>query len=448
MDPKQLREEINKLGTEMRAITEKAAEEKRDLTADEDARWEKLDTDREALLKKEHRALRMAEIDAPTERRAQASQPDTRGGRMTGEREVAVERDVMNGFRGWLLAGASAVEMPQEYRDSAKRAGIRLDSKRINLRMAPRALRSGRPDDVKTWEERALSTLTATSPEDGSYLIANEMIRPLERALLDFGGVREVATVIRTTTGAALPFPTSDDTSNKGALLAENTQTVEKDTEFGQMVLNAYKFSSKKVLVSIELLQDSATDIASFLGTALGERIGRITADYFTTGSGSSQPNGIVTAATSAGVALAAQTPTYAEMVSIQHSVDPAYRKNGAAWMFHDTVLAEVKKIVDASTGRPIWLPNMIGGAPDTILGNPYTVNQSMAVAAGSGSGKSILYGQLSKYYVRDVMDIQLMRLDELYAEYGQVAFLAFSRSDGDLLDAGTHPVKYATNHS
>jgi HK97 family phage major capsid protein len=338
--------------------------------------------------------------------------------------------------------------MPARYRESAQRAGIRVNAKSINLRMAPRALRSSRPDEVKAWEERALSTLTTTSPEDGSYLIANEMIRPLERALLDFGGVREVATVIRTTTGAALPFPTSDDTSNKGALLAENTQAVEKDTEFGQMVLNAYKFSSKKVLVSIELLQDSATDIASFLGAALGERIGRITADYFTTGTGSSQPNGIVTAATSSGVALAAATPTYAEMVSIQHSVDPAYRKNGAGWMFHDTVLAETKKIVDASTGRPIWLPNMIGGAPDTILGNPYTVNQSMAVAAGSGSGKSILYGQLSKYYVRDVMDIQLLRLDELYAEYGQVAFLAFSRSDGDLLDAGTHPIKYAANHS
>jgi HK97 family phage major capsid protein len=72
--------------------------------------------------------------------------------------------------------------------------------------------------------------------------------------------------VLRTSTGAALPFPTSDDTSNKGALLAENTQTVEKDTEFGQLVLNAFKFTSKKVLVSIELLQDSARTSRSFLG--------------------------------------------------------------------------------------------------------------------------------------------------------------------------------------
>jgi HK97 family phage major capsid protein len=85
-------------------------------------------------------------------------------------------------------------------------------------------------------------------------------------------------------------------------------------------------------------------------------------------------------------------------------------------------------------------------GAPDTILGYGYTINQHMAAAAGSGAGKSILFGRLSKYILRDVRDVMLLRLDELYAEYGQVAFLAFSRLDGDLLDAGTHPVKYALN--
>lgn len=446
LDPKELREQINKLGTDMKSITDKARTETRELTDDEARSFDKMDADREKLIDAERRALRVQELEAGTGRRSDPGQPG-RESRQGADRKVATVVDQMDGFRAWLLAGSSAVEMPTQYRQAAERLGIRLQSKNINLRMASRGMKSRQPDEVKDWEARALSTLTTTSPEDGSYLIANEMIRPLERALLDFGGVREAATVIRTSTGAALPFPTSDDTSNKGALLAENTQTVEKDTEFGQMVLNAFKFTSKKVLVSIELLQDSATDLASFLGSALGERIGRIQADYYTTGTGSSQPNGIVTAATSAGVALAAQTPTYAEMVSIQHSVDPAYRKGGGVgWMFHDTLLAEVKKIVDASTGRPIWMPNMIGGAPDTILGDPYFVNQSMAVAAGSGSGKSILYGQLSKYYVRDVMDIQLLRLDELYAEYGQVAFLAFARSDADLLDAGTHPVKYGAN--
>ncbi len=222
---------------------------------------------------------------------------------------------------------------------------------------------------------------------------------------------------------------------------------MDEDVEFGQLVLNAFKFTSKKVLVSLELMQDSNENLADVIGAALGERIGRITNDYFTTGTGSSEPKGIVTAATTSGTTLAAKTPTYIELVATEAGVDPAYRP-GAGWMFPDTELQEIKKIVETTTGRPIWLPNMAGGAPDTILGYPYFVNQSMAAAASTGSGKSILFGQLSKYIVRDVRDVTLLRLDELYAEYYQVAFVAFSRHDGDLLDAGTHPVVYTANHS
>jgi HK97 family phage major capsid protein len=78
---------------------------------------------------------------------------------------------------------------------------------------------------------------------------------------------------------------------------------------------------------------------------------------------------------------------------------------------------------------------------PDTLLGYPYVINQSVAtIAAGS---KSVLFGQLDKYIIRDVRDVTVLRLDELFAVLGQVAFLALSRHDGDLLDAGTHPVKY-----
>lgn len=439
----EIREQINKLGVDMRAITEKAKEEKRsDLTAEEETSFDKMNADREVLLKKEERLIKIEELETGQGRRTEPRLSGSDG--RQSQRGTITAVDQLEGMRAWLQAGTPEGLGPQ-HRAAAAKVGINAEAKGLTIRLAPVAMRSTYHEDVKDWESRALSTLTTTSPEDGSYLIANELLQPLERAMLDFGGIRQVATVKRTLTGAALGFPTSDDTSNEGVLLAENAVVVAKDTEFGIMTLNAYKFSSKMVLVSVELMQDSATELAGFLGTALGERIGRIVNRYGTTGTGSSQPMGIVTAATSAAVALAAQTPTYAEMVSIEHSVDPAYR-NGARWMFHDTILAEVKKIVDASTGRPIWMPNMVGGQPDTILGYPYTVNQHMAVAAGSGSGKSILFGQLSKYILRDVRDVTLLRLDERYAEYHQVAFLAFSRHDGDLLDAGTHPVKYGAN--
>lgn len=445
MDPKVLREQINKLGTDMKALTDKAKGENRNLTAEEAISFDKMDTDREAALKEEQRWLKIENLDAGTGRRTEPDRPNIEN-RATKPSITAAER--FEAMRAWLLTGSDE-GVTAEQRQVADKCGINIESKRMNLRLADSALRSLKHEDVKAWtearEQRALSSLTTVSPDAGSYLIPDELMAPLERALLAFGAVRPVADVRRTSGGNPYPIPTNDDTSNKGVLLSESGLVTEQDTTFNQLVLGAYKFSSKMVLVPIELLQDSATDLASFLGAALGERIGRITNDYFTTGTGSSEPSGIVTGSVASGTQLAAQTPTNAELVAIEHSVDPAYRI-GARWMFADSMLAEMKKITDASTGRPIWLPNMIGGQPDSILGYPYQINQSMAAAAGSGAGKSILFGQLSKYIIRDVRDVTLLRLDERYAEYHQVAFLAFSRHDGALLDAGTHPVKHALN--
>jgi HK97 family phage major capsid protein len=211
------------------------------------------------------------------------------------------------------------------------------------------------------------------------------------------------------------------------------------------MVLDAWKYSSKYILASIEFLQDTSINANQFIGAALGDRIARITNDHFTTGTGS-QPNGIVTAATSSGITTASNSViTYDNLVDLEHSVDPAYR-TGARFMLHDTALKIIKKLkvlqFSGDTGGiPLWVPGLTANAPDTILGYPYTINQSMAtIAAGS---KSALFGRLEKYYIRDVRDVSVLRLDELFALLGQVAFLALSRHDGDLLDAGTNPVKY-----
>jgi HK97 family phage major capsid protein len=116
--------------------------------------------------------------------------------------------------------------------------------------------------------------------------------------------------------------------------------------------------------------------------------------------------------------------------------------------MFHDGGLKMLKKIKvlqysGDTTGQPLWVPGLAAGQADTILGYPYVINQSMTTPATGV--KSILFGDFSKYIIRDVRDVTVIRLDELYAVLGQVAFLALSRHDGDLLDAGTHPIKYAT---
>lgn len=272
----------------------------------------------------------------------------------------------------------------------------------------------------------------------GGYTVPDEAMKPIVDAMKAFGGMRAVSTIVPTATGADLPIPTDNDTGVVGEIITENSTHNDGDMTFGQVVLQSFLYSSKIVKVSRQLLQDSSVDLNGYIGRKLGQRIGRIQNTHFTTGDGSSKPRGVVTASTLGKTAAGAAAITYDELVDLMHSVDPAYQ-DGARWMMNFATLAIVRKLKD-SANMPVWAP-MAGGAPDTILGRPYTINQDMP-AATTGL-KSVLYGDFSNYHIRDAGNVILLRLEERYADALQVGFLAFLRSDGDLIDAGTNPVKH-----
>lgn len=286
------------------------------------------------------------------------------------------------------------------------------------------------------------NTMSTTTGSEGGFTVDSQVATNVINALKSFGGMRQVSTVISTSGVGSMSFPASDGTAEVGELIAENLSATDLDVAFGTVGLPVYKFSSKVVSIPIELLQDSNVDIEAFVQGRLIERMGRITNQMFTTGSGTAQPNGIVTGAT-IGVTAAASSSqvtavTYDSLVNLQHSVDPAYRQNGG-WMFNDTTLRELRKIKDSSS-RPIFVPGYEegspGGAPDRLLGSPITVNQDVANMAASA--RSILFGDFSGYYIRDVMAVEMFRFtDSAFTKKGQVGFLAWMRSGGNLVDTG-----------
>jgi len=215
------------------------------------------------------------------------------------------------------------------------------------------------------------------------------------------------------------------------------------------VTLKTYKFSSKVVACPFELLQDSSIDMEAFIKARLVTRLGRVTNTYFTTGTGSGQPNGIVTAATSGKVGTTGQTVTviYDDLVDLVHSVDPAYRNLGRCkFMMNDSSLKVIRKIKDSS-GRPIFMPGYdgLGGSfPDTLFGYQIQINQDISVMAANA--KSILFGDFTFYKIRDAMDIQMFRFDDsAYIKLGQIGFLAWMRSGGNFVDVGGG-VKYYQN--
>jgi len=291
--------------------------------------------------------------------------------------------------------------------------------------------------------------MSTTTPSDGGYTTAPEYQRQLEEAMKAFGGIRQVATTIRTATGVQMNFPAADATAEEGEIVGQNAAVSALDTTFSNLTMDVYKYSSKKIALPFELLQDTFIDIEAYIQGLLAVRLGRITAKHFTVGTGTTQPHGIVVGSTQgvAGGAGTATSVTYDLLVDLEHSVDPAYRSApGVGFMMHDTTIKALRKIKDGNQ-RPIFVPGYEqgnpAGAPDRLIGRPIYVSQEMAAMAANA--KSILFGQFSKYLIRNVMDLTLFRMtDSAFTLNGQVGFVAFMRSGGRLIDVGGAVKHYA----
>ena len=354
-----------------------------------------------------------------------SSQPDTH----EPVNRLAAVDDVV---QAWANGGRSAIQNDSQRQQLFNVSGCEWDTKAGGLYIP---LNNQAPKNL--WQYQNAQSIGTTTA--GGHITFPGFVSSLEQALLQFGGMRQASSIMRTATGSAIDWPTVNDTSNSGALLAENTQDAEQDITFGNVTLDAYKYTSKIVRVSVELMQDAAFNLGTVLGAALGERLGRIQNTHATTGTGSGQPNGVVTAATLGTTAASATAITIDELLDLEASVDPAYRPN-ATWMFNDATRNHIRKLKDGNSAYH-WQPSVQAGTPDMLLNKPFIVNQDIADIATTE--KTVLFGDFSKYQIREVLGVTLVQLSERYADYHQVAFVALMRFDSDLLDAGTNPIKY-----
>ena len=268
-------------------------------------------------------------------------------------------------------------------------------------------------------------------------LIPTDLASSIEIALKSYGGMFEAGQIITTSKGGDLTFPTVNDTAAKATIVAEYDQSTKRTPTFGSVTLKAFTYRTPIIPVSLELLQDSAFDLDALLSQLLSESFGRGVNEHLTTGSGTGQPRGIVTAATAIENGAAAGAITLDNIIDLIAGVDSAYAKTGK-FMFNHKTLWALAKIKDTH-GQYIWQENARVGQPGTIFGKGYVINDDVAdIGAGNAS---VLFGDLSKYKIRLVKGFRVIRLNELLAEYLSIGLFGFARVDGTLIDAGTHPV-------
>lgn len=245
-------------------------------------------------------------------------------------------------------------------------------------------------------------------------------------------------------TADAIPYvkSTLDTTEKSLKKLAEGTENTEDKVQFKGVQISAYDYVTPVFPIHVALLEGTNVDVEAALVEAITNCVRRGLEELATqNGTGSDDINALLNAATKGATAASADEIAYNDLVDLYSSVDSAYgnARNGS-FMMNSNTLAKVMKIVDGN-GRPIFITDLQTGEITRILGRNLVINEAMP-DVGSGA-KAVVFGDLKYYHMRMVGGIRLTIFKELYAKSLEVGFMGHVRADGDLIDAGTHPVKY-----
>ena len=238
-----------------------------------------------------------------------------------------------------------------------------------------------------------------------------------------------LVTLLNTASGEDIKVPV-ESTRPLATAIDEGTSISPLDPTFSSLTLKAQKVAVL-TKVSRELLEDSGIDVVAYLGRTLGTSIGIKVNNLLTVGTGTDEPNGIVTAAGSGitgGTASGAFTAD--NLIDLAHSVDGAYVRLGASFMMRRTTMGALRKLKDGN-GQYLYVPAAEVGAPDSFMG--FAINENPDVPAIAASAKSVLFGATSSYHVRQVGGVELARSDDAYFASDEIGLRLTMRVWGDL---------------
>lgn len=251
------------------------------------------------------------------------------------------------------------------------------------------------------------------------------------------GPMLDVGQRFNTSSGEDITYPTLTAYST-ATLKGAGVALAESEPTYDSITLGAFKYGLL-IPVANELITDAGFDITSHLAQQAGNGLGFAVNAALTTGTGSSQPQGIVTAAGSGitGGNSVVGVPTADNLIDLQYTLDGAARRlPGVAYMAAGTTIGSMRKLKDTA-GNYLYGVNI--GQPDTFAG--HSIIENPAMAATGLNNLSVLFGHLPSYLVRTVGGIQVATSTDYAFNQDVTTFRVMMRVDGDLTHAGH--VKY-----
>lgn len=403
---RELLAERAKVVADQRAMLDKAEEEKRDLSADENINYENMDKDVDKLTRDIEREKKLEEREKEIKSLADDFKPDPGEGDKNEVRTLE--------YRGQKITLPANTDIQQ--------------------RAWKTFLTRGR-DAIGPDELRALQ---ADADIYGGFLVAPpQFVLKLIQAMDNEVFIRGMATVFPVTKAESLGAPSMDTDIADPTWTAEiKTGSEDSTMSFGKRELTPHPLA-KLIKISEKLLRVSAMDVESLVTSRLAYKHS-VTAEYaYLLGSGSNQPMGVFTAATTGfGISTSRDISTgnSATAFTTDGLMEALYSLKGqyhpkATWIFHRDAIKRLRKLKDGE-GQYIWNPDIKGGQPDSVLGRPYKMSEYCPNTFTTGKYVGII-GDFSHYWIADALSMRLQRLNELYAATNQVGFISRMESDG-----------------
>jgi HK97 family phage major capsid protein len=315
----------------------------------------------------------------------------------------------------------------------------------VDLAPAERAFRAYRCG-ARGLELRAFTSDTS-SATGGSLTLPLDVSLNMYAALTQASAMRHTrATVITTSGGAAMRFPNTT-TQAAATQSDQNTSFGGTDPAVGVMTLNAFD-AVELIAISGDMIEDAGVDLLAWMATATGSALGKLTGQWYATGTGSGQPTGLASAgavgaagtiASGGSLILGPAGAVGEKLADLLHSTDPQYRTN-AEWVMHDTTGQTIRKLRDGAGGtvgafllNMVPTPNTPFGVTDYLLGHP--VRYDSNIASMGSAATPIFVGDMSAYYIRQVGNVRLTRSDNYAFNKRQSVVRAMMRTDANLID-------------
>jgi HK97 family phage major capsid protein len=192
---------------------------------------------------------------------------------------------------------------------------------------------------------------------------------------------------------------------------------------------------------SIEAGQDIA-NLAENVADLFADAKANLEGAAFVTGTGSSQPKGVVTAAAAASTSVVSATTNnnfgLVDVYAVDDALEARHQAN-ASWMANRAIFNDIRQF-DTGGGAALW-ERLAGATPSLLLGSPAYENSSMDGVIGTGDDNVLIKGDFRKYCIVDRVGLAIEYIPHLFATNnnrpsGQRGLYGNSYLGGDVIDA------------